>query len=83
MMKDGHLFRVIDSNCWDPNVRIKDMEDTGNSLWTASSQHLPYLVIVNNEGVTVQVLSTVPVMFSYWVREKDHLLEQLLYTLLG
>lgn len=84
MMKDGQLFRVIDSNCWDPNVRIKDMDDTGNNLWTASSYH-NYLSLVYNEGVMVQVLSTVPVMFSYWVREreKDQPLEKSFVRILG
>lgn len=24
MIKDGHFFREIDSNCWDPNVRISE-----------------------------------------------------------
>jgi aminocarboxymuconate-semialdehyde decarboxylase len=53
MMIDDRSFREIESNCWDPVVRLSECDAC---------------------GVDVQVLSTVPVMFSYWA-QPEHALE--------
>ncbi|MCS6916397.1 MAG: amidohydrolase [Chitinophagales bacterium] len=52
MMRGKEFFREIESNCWDPEQRIREC---------AAHQ------------VTMQVLSTIPVMFSYWARPADAL----------
>ena len=46
MMKDGQLFRVIDSNCWDPEVRIKNMDETGVKLCTMNTYFSSYWIFV-------------------------------------
>jgi len=47
MIVNGSLFREIESNSWDVDVRLAECDAA---------------------GVDVQVLSTVPVMFSYWAQ---------------
>ncbi len=52
MMKDGTFFREIESNCWDPKIRMEECDA---------------------QRVEVQVLSTVPTMFSYWAKPEHGL----------
>lgn len=52
MLRGDRFFREVESNCWDPAVRIADCDRC---------------------GVGAQVLSTVPVMFSYWAKAADTL----------
>ncbi|NOT36152.1 MAG: amidohydrolase [Saprospiraceae bacterium] len=50
MMIGDKFFREIESNCWDPVVRIHDCDQY---------------------NITLQVLSTIPVLFSYWAKAND------------
>lgn len=52
MMSGDKFFREVESNCWDPHVRMSEYDEF---------------------GVQVQVLSTIPVMFSYWAKPRDAL----------
>ena len=52
MMQGEVKFREIVENCWDAEVRIKEM-----------AQH----------KADMQVICTIPVMFSYWAKAKDGL----------
>ncbi len=51
---DGRVtfFREVESNCWDPAVRLQECDERMGPQ-------------------SVQVLSTVPVMFSYWAKPQD------------
>ena len=53
MIKGNKIFRTIESNCWDPEIRLIDCD---------------------RHGVDIQVLSTIPIMFSYWAEPKDTLI---------
>ena len=50
MMKGDKLFRVVEDNCFETDLRLNEMDAT---------------------NVTIQVLSTIPVLFNYWAKPKD------------
>jgi len=50
MMVGDKFFREVESNCWDPEVRLTDCD---------------------RDGIHVQVLSIVPVLFNYWAKPAD------------
>lgn len=52
MMKGDKVFREVDENCFNAEVRLKEMDE---------------------QDVTIQVLSTIPVLFNYWAKPKDGL----------
>ncbi|MDX2246723.1 MAG: amidohydrolase family protein [Bacteroidia bacterium] len=52
MMKGNVFFREIETNCWDPAIRLEE-----------------YAL----RQTQVQVVCTVPIMFSYWAKPKDTL----------
>jgi aminocarboxymuconate-semialdehyde decarboxylase len=52
MIKGDKIFREVEQNCWDPQVRSKEMDET---------------------DVTMQVLSTIPVLFNYWAKPEHGL----------
>ncbi len=52
MMKGEKFFREIESNCWDPELRIAE-----------------YAL----HQTKIQVVCTIPVMFSYWAKPEDTL----------
>lgn len=52
MMRGGKVFREVEQNTFDLNIRLQDCQQA---------------------GVTVQVLSTIPVLFNYWAKPADAL----------
>lgn len=50
MMKGDKLFRVVEENCYQEDIRIREMDST---------------------EVSIQVLSTIPVLFNYWANADD------------
>lgn len=70
MIQHGRVFREIDENAWDPVKRLEDCRAVGEAKLADGRACRP---------VTMQVLSTVPVMFSYWAKASHaHDLSQML-----
>ncbi|CAF0792761.1 unnamed protein product [Rotaria sp. Silwood1] len=54
MFKDGKFFRTIEPNCFDINVRLREMDE---------------------KNISMQVLSTIPVLFNYSSKNYQDVLE--------
>jgi len=54
MFKDGKFFRTIEPNCFDVDVRLREMDE---------------------HQITMQVLSTIPVLFNYASNEWNNVLQ--------
>lgn len=54
MYKDGKFFRTIEPNCFDIDVRLREMDE---------------------KNISMQVLSTIPVLFNYACEDANDILE--------
>jgi aminocarboxymuconate-semialdehyde decarboxylase len=77
MMLDGRVFRKINCNCWDDAARAEDCERTDVDVQVGvrcvARADVKALTQWRLCFLMAQVLSTVPVMFSYWAKPEDAL----------
>ena len=59
MWKDEKLFRVINENCWCPEARIKEMDETGMPIYHMKTIKYYYGSMVVNRYRTYQKRFTV------------------------